>query len=42
MRASLVLEGRGIPWSATVQEDIGGGALAARATFDTDFTFNAQ
>lgn len=42
MRASLVLEGCGIPWSATVQEDIGGGALAARATFDTDFTFNAQ
>lgn len=42
MRASLVLEARGIPWVGTVQDDIGGGALAARATFDTDFTFNAQ
>ena len=42
MRASLVLEERGIPWKDTVMDDIGGGALAARATFDTDFTFNAR
>lgn len=42
MRASLVLEERGIPWTGTTQDDIGGGALAARATFDTDFTFTAR